>query len=116
VDAPILPIGPLLAVLIVLAMVGGWPAIKGLLCKDCPLARGLEVVCAGLRFRGTHPRSLINLLLGAQRVAGIEVPGAGQMAVRLSSSSCGLALAKSRAGAAALPRLLVGRSALAPPR
>jgi hypothetical protein len=33
VDAPILPIGPLLAALIVLAMVGGWPAIKGLLCK-----------------------------------------------------------------------------------
>lgn len=47
VDAPILPIGPLLATLIVLAIIGGWPAIKALFAKIVHWRVGWPVVCGG---------------------------------------------------------------------
>ena len=84
VDAPILPIGPLLAALIVLAMVGGWPAIRELLRKIVHWRVGWKwyAVALLLPVGLTLSAFAINLLVGAQRVAGNEIPDAGQMAAR----------------------------------
>ena len=116
VDAPILPIGPLLAALIVLAMIGGWPAIKGLLCKIVHWRVGWKwyALVLLLPVALTLSAFAINLLLGAQRVAGIEVPDAGQMAVRFVFIFLWIGLGEEPGWRGfALPRLLVGRTALA---
>lgn len=116
VDAPILPIGPLLAALITLAMVGGWPAIRDMLRKLVHWRVGWKWYALVLLLPAalTLTAFAINLLLGAQRVAGIEVPDAGQMAVRFAFIFLWIGLGEEPGWRGfALPRLLVGRSALA---
>ena len=107
---------PALAALIVLAMIGGWPAIRDC-CARLFIGR---VGWKGYALVLLLPAALtlsalgINLFLGAQRVAGIEVPDAGQMAFRFVFIFLWIGLGEEPGWRGfALPKLLVGRTALA---
>jgi uncharacterized protein len=116
VDAPILPIGPLLAALIVLAMAGGWGAIKEFLGKIVHWRVGWVwyAVALLLPIAITLVALAINLILGAQQVAGFAVPSAGEMAVRFLFIFLWIGLGEEPGWRGfALPKLLVGRTALA---
>jgi membrane protease YdiL (CAAX protease family) len=116
VDAPILPIGPLLAALIVLAVVGGWTAIKDSLRKIVHWRVGWQWYALALLLPVALTLSAfaINLLLGAQRVASIEVPDAGEMAFRFVFIFLFIGLGEEPGWRGfALPHLLLGRTALA---
>jgi membrane protease YdiL (CAAX protease family) len=84
VDAPILPIGPLLAALIVLFIIGGFPAIGALLRKIVHWRVGWiwYLVVIGLPIALTLAALAINQAMGAQQVAEFEVPDAGSIAFR----------------------------------
>lgn len=116
VDAPILPIGPLLAALIVLAIIGGWPAIRELLSRIVHWRVGWVwyAVVLLLPVALTLGAVGINLLLGAHRSATFEVPGIAQLAIRFVFILLWIGLGEEPGWRGfALPRLLVGRSALA---
>jgi uncharacterized protein len=99
VDAPILPIGPLLAVLIVLSMVGGWPAIKALFGKIAHWRVGWKWYAVVLLL----PVALTNF----------EVPDAGKIVFRFVFIFVWIALGEEPGWRGfALPRLLTGRTAL----
>ena len=78
VGAPILPMGPLLAALIVLFLVGGWPEVKDLLQSIVRWRVGWVwyLVALGLPVALTLTALGLNLLLGAEPVAGFRRPGA----------------------------------------
>jgi uncharacterized protein len=116
VDAPILPIGPLLATLIVLAIIGGWPAIKALFAKIVHWRVGWQwyAVVLLLPVLLTLSAVGINLMMGAQRAAAFEVPDAGSLVFRFVFIFLWIGLGEEPAWRGfALPRLLIGRKALA---
>lgn len=84
-DAPILPLGPLVAALIVLAMLGGWQPIKALLKKCLRWRIGLiwYAVALLLPLGTTLAAVELNLLAGAAQVEAFEFPSIGDTAVRL---------------------------------
>jgi membrane protease YdiL (CAAX protease family) len=115
VDAPILPIGPLLAALIVLALIGGWAAVKELLAKIVLWRVGWVwyAVVLLLPVALTLSAYGINLLLGAERVAAFEMPSTGQLAFRFIFILLWIGLGEEPGWRGfALPRLLKGRRAL----
>jgi membrane protease YdiL (CAAX protease family) len=115
VDAPILPVGPLLAVLIVLAIVGGWPAVKELFGKIAHWRVGWAwyAVVLLLPVALTLTAVAINLLLGAQRLTAFEVPELGNIVFRFVFIFFWIALGEEPGWRGfALPRLLAGRSAI----
>ena len=115
VDAPILPVGPLLAALIVLGIVGGWPAIKQLLGKIVHWRVGWVwyAVVLLLPVAFTLGAVGLNLLLGAQQTAAFEVPSAVQLAVRFVFILLWIGLGEEPGWRGfALPRLLARHTAL----
>lgn len=84
VDAPILPFGPLLAALAVLAMLGGWPAIKSLLKKCFRWRIGLVwyAVALLLPLATTLGAVEFNLLSGASEVETFKFPLIADSATR----------------------------------
>ena len=110
VGAPILPMGPLLAALIVLPLIGGWPALRDLLRRIVLLARRLGLVsrrARPARSRSPSPRSASTSSSGPSRVAGFQTAGArrSRRALRLhlplDRPRRGAGLARLRAAAAA---------------
>jgi membrane protease YdiL (CAAX protease family) len=115
VDAPILPIGPLLATLIVLPIIGGWVAVKELFSKITHWRVGwrwfafsiLLPVCLTLGAVAIH------YLWGAQRSATFVGPGIGEIAVRFVFIFLWIALGEEPGWRGfALPRLLNRHTAL----
>ena len=114
VGAPILPMGPLLAALILLPIIGGWPALKDCSAASCSgasagsgmlvvLVRPVALTLAAVRHQPDARRA------AARERSRCRTPPVSRRAS--SSSSSGSASARSRAGAASsLPRLLVGRT------
>ena len=116
VGAPILPVGPLLAALIVLFLVGGWPEVRDLLRSIVRWRVGWVwyLVALGLPVALTLTALGLNLLLGAEPVAGFRRPAPADLAVRFVFILFWIGLGEEPGWRGfALPRLLVGRSALA---
>jgi uncharacterized protein len=114
-DAPILPLGPLLSALFVLALAGGWPAVKKWIGKIVHWRVGWfwYAVALLLPVALTLTAVGINLLTGAQRAAAFETPDAGSIAGRFVFILLFIGLGEEPAWRGfALPRLLKGRSAL----
>jgi uncharacterized protein len=115
-DAPILPLGPFLAALTVLAIVGGWPAVKEWFGKIVHWRVGWFWYAIAILMPVTLTLTAlgINLTMGAPRAAFFETPDAGSMAVRFVFIFLFIGLGEEPAWRGfALPRLLKGRSALA---
>lgn len=115
-DAPILPVGPFLAALVMLALIGGLPAVREWLAKIVHW-RGSPVWYA---FALLVPPALtfaavaITLATGAATTPDRPVPGAGQIAVQFAVILLWIGLGEEPAWRGyALPRLIEGRSALA---
>ena len=116
VGAPILPMGPLIAALILLPVIGGWPALRAMLARLVLWRVGWRwyAVALSLPVALTLAATGANLLLGAEPVAGIELPGAGGLAARFAFIFLWIGLGEEPGWRGfALPRLLVGRTALA---
>jgi membrane protease YdiL (CAAX protease family) len=114
-DAPILPIGPFLAALLMLALVGGLPAIRNWFGK----AVHWRVHPAWYAFvllvppATTFGALAIQLATGAAPVPDRTVPGAGAIATQFAFLFVWVGVGEEMAWRGyALPRLMVGRSAL----
>ena len=115
VGAPILPVGPLLAALIVLFLVGGWPEVKDLLRSIVRWRVGWVwyLVALGLPVALTLTALGLDLLLGAEPVAGFRPPAPADLAVRFVFILFWIGLGEEPGWRGfALPRLLAGRTAL----
>ena len=116
IDAPILPWGPFIAAAIMLALIGGWPAIRTWLAKVVHWR--VPLVWYAVALLGPPALTLtavgINRLLGAEFAAGAEFPGWPDLIVRFVFILFVIGLGEEPAWRGyALPRLLVGRTALA---
>jgi membrane protease YdiL (CAAX protease family) len=116
IDAPIFPFGPFLAALIVLMLIGGWPAAKDWLSGIVRWRVGLQWYAVALIL----PPALIliaaelNLLLGAHMLAQLRDIGWLDLVPRFIFILLWIGLGEEPAWRGfALPRLLDGRSALA---
>ena len=110
----ILPPGPLLAALIVLALIGGWAAIRGLLKRIVQWNVGLRwyALVLGLPVAITLGAAAINLQFGATMAA--QFPGGIDLVARFLFVLVFIGLGEEPAWRGfALPRLMDGRSALA---
>jgi uncharacterized protein len=115
-DAPILPIGPFLAAIILLAITGGWPAVREWFAKIVHWRVSWFWYAAAFLLPAALTLSAvgINLMMGAQRVAAFAAPDAGSLAARFVFIFLFIGLGEEPAWRGfALPRLLNGRSALA---
>ncbi len=116
INGPILPLGPLLAAAIMLALAGGWPAVSVWLRKFAagpigPLWYALVIL---LPAAITAMAVGVNLFLGAELPPGAELPGWGDLAVRFALIFVAVGLGEEPAWRGyALPRLIEGRTALA---
>ena len=115
VGAPILPMGPLLAVLILLPIIGGWPALKELFRRIVLWRVGWVwylVVLAGPVVL-TLVAVWINLMLGAKPLEDFQMPDAAGLVARFVFIFFWIGLGEEPGWRGfVLPRLLVGRSAL----
>jgi membrane protease YdiL (CAAX protease family) len=116
VGAPILPWGPLLAALLVLAAVGGPPALRDLFARIVRWRVGLVWYAVVLLL----PPALtlvalgLNVLLGAQPLETYTTPSAAGLAIRFVFIFLWIGLGEEPGWRGfALPRLLAGRTALA---
>ena len=115
-DAPILPFGPFLASVIVLALAGGWPAVREWFAKIVHWRVGWAwfAVALLLPIALTLTATGINIMTGAQRAAAFQSPDIGSLAARFVFIFLFIGLGEEPAWRGfALPRLLDGRSALA---
>jgi membrane protease YdiL (CAAX protease family) len=115
VDAPILSVGPLLAALLMLALVGGRPAVRAWLAKILHW----RVAPRWYLFALLAPPALsftavaINLALGAALAPTRPVPSVTDLALQIVSVLVMVGLDEEPAWRGyALPRLLAGRTAL----
>jgi uncharacterized protein len=114
-DAPILPFGPFLAALAVLAIAGGWRAVREWLAKIVHWRVGWLWYAVALLLPAALTLAAvgINLITGAQRAAAFEAPDVGSLGVRFVFIFLWIALGEEPAWRGlALPRLLEGRAAL----
>jgi len=116
IDAPILPFGPFIAAAIMLALIGGWPAIRRWLAKI--VLWRVPLVWYVVALLGPPALTLtavgINRFLGAEFAAGAEFPGWLELIVRFVFILIVIGLGEEPAWRGyALPRLLTGRTALA---
>lgn len=75
-DMPILPLGPLLAALIMLPLVGGWAAVKGFLGQMLDWRVGVQWYGVALSpVLITLAAQGLNRLMGADVVADFQMPG-----------------------------------------
>jgi membrane protease YdiL (CAAX protease family) len=114
-DAPILPLGPFLAALVMLALIGGWPAIRGWLAKIVHWR--VAPVWYAVALLGppamTFGAVAINLATGAPLVPGSIVPGVAAVAAQFVFSLLMVGVGEEAAWRGyALPRLLAQRPAL----
>jgi len=115
-DAPILPVGPFLAALVMLAVVGGRPAIRAWLAKIvhwrvAPVWYAVALLGPPLL---TFAAVAINRAVGAVPVTGAAAPAATAVAVQFVFVLLWIGLGEEPAWRGyALPRLMAGRSALA---
>ena len=115
-DAPILPFGPFLAALVMLLLIGGWAAVKAWVGRivDWRHPPVWYAVALLLPVFLTLTAVGANLLLGATFVADAQFPDAAGLAVRFVFIFFWIGLGEEPAWRGyALPRLLVGRTALA---
>ena len=116
VDAPILPFGPLIAAAIMLALIGGWPAVRAWLggiavWRVGPLWYALVLL---LPAAITAMAVGVNLFLGAALPPEAVLPGWGDLAARFLFIFVLIGLGEEPAWRGyALPRLIEGRPALA---
>ncbi len=115
-DAPILPLGPLLAAGLMLGLIGGWPAAKAWLAKIGHWRVGLKWYALALLLPPALTLTAVglNLLLGATLSPDIAYPGWPGLIVRFVFIFVVIGLGEEPAWRGyALPRLLAGRTALA---
>ena len=115
-DAPILPIGPFLAALVMLALVGGRPTIRGWFGKMVHWR--VRPVWYAVVLLGppalTATAVAIQLVTGATPVPGRGVPGAGAIAAQFAFILVWIGVGEEPAWRGyVLPRLAAGRSLLA---
>jgi uncharacterized protein len=116
VDAPILPIGPFLAALVVLPIVSGWSGLRSWLGKIMNWRVGWRWYVFVLAFPSAIALAAVclNLLLGAQQVQSFKAPDVGTIAFRFAFIFLWIGLGEEPAWRGfALPRLLKNRTALA---
>lgn len=114
-DAPILPFGPLIAALVMLALIGGWPEMRGFLAKIAHwrVAPGWYLFVFLVPPAVTAMAFGTNLFLGATLPAGTTFPEWGDIAVRFVFIFVTIGLGEEPAWRGyALPRLMQGRTAL----
>jgi membrane protease YdiL (CAAX protease family) len=114
-ELPILPLGPLLAVLIMLALIGGWAGVKTFLGRIVHWRVGLHwyMLVLGLPLLVNSGAAGLNLLLGATMSATTQSPTWSNLVVRFVFIFFLIGLGEEPAWRGyALPRLMVGRSAL----
>lgn len=114
-DGPILPFGPLLAAVIMLALIGGRPAISAWLRKiaDWRVSFLWYVFALLLPAAITAMAVGVNLYLGAELLPGAGLPGWGEFALRFAVIFILVGLGEEPAWRGfALPRLIEGRTAL----
>ncbi len=115
-DGPILPFGPLLAAAIMLALIGGWPAVRAWLGKIADWRVGFLWYALVLLLPAavTAMAVGVNLFLGAELPPNAELPDWGDLAVRFLVIFVLIGLGEEPAWRGyALPRLIEGRTALA---
>ncbi len=115
-DAPILPFGPFLAAVAILAVTGGWAAVRKWLRKIVHWRVSWIWYCVALLLPPalTLAAVALNLMLGAQPAANFVVPALGDLATRFIFIVVVIGLGEELAWRGfALPRLMHGRSALA---
>lgn len=115
-ELPTLPLGPLLAALIMLALISGWAGVKTFLGRIVQWRVGLPwyVLVFALPLLVNSGAVGLNLLLGATVSATTQFPGWSDLLVRFVFIFFLVGLGEEPAWRGyALPRLMVGRSALA---
>ena len=115
VGAPILPIGPLIATVLLLPLIGGWDGVKDLVRRILLWRVGWRWygVVLGLPILLTLSAVGLNLLLGAQVLPDFELPDAASLAIRFVFIFFWIGLGEEPGWRGfVLPRLLVGRTAL----
>jgi uncharacterized protein len=115
VDAPILPVGPFLAALLLLAVVGGRPALRAWFAKivDWRVRPVWYAVVLLVPPALTFGAVALHLAAGGVLVPDRVVPGAGAVAVQFLFVLVWIGLGEEPAWRGyALPRLMAGRSAL----
>jgi len=114
-DSPILPFGPLLAALIVLALIGGRSEVLGFLSRilHWRVKPGWYLFVLVVPPVVTAVAFGTNLFLGATLPAGTAFPEWGEIAVRFAFIFVAIGLGEEPAWRGfALPRLMEGRTAL----
>ena len=116
IDGPILPFGPLPAAAVMLALSGGWSAVRAWLGKIAEWRVGLLWYALALLLPAaiTAMAVGVNLFLGAELPPGAELPSWGDLAQRFVIVFLVVGLGEEPAWRGyALPRLIAGRTALA---
>ncbi len=115
-DSPILPIGPLLAAIVMLALTGGWPALRAWLAKIVHWRVGLRWYLLVLLLPPATAAVAVgvNLFLGATLPVDAALPSWPDLAARFVFIFVLIGLGEEPAWRGyALPRLIEGRTALA---
>ena len=116
IDGPILPLGPLIAAAIMLALAGGWPAVGAWLGRITAWRSGFLWYALVLLLPAaiTAVALGVNLFLGAELPPDAELPGWGELGIRFLIIFVLVGLGEEPAWRGyALPRLIDGRTALA---
>jgi uncharacterized protein len=112
----ITPLGPLVAALIMLAVLGGLPEVRTFVGRILHWRVGLRwyFVAAGLPVLIDAAAAMLNFLMGAEPVAGFAFPGIGELAGKFAFVFVLIGIGEEPAWRGfALPRLMAGRTALA---
>ncbi len=115
-DGPILPFGPLLAAAIMLALIGGWPAVRAWLKNIVAWRVGFLWYALVLLLPAAIAAMAVgvNLFLGAELPPDAELPGWGELAAQFLVVFVLIGLGEEPAWRGfALPRLIDKRSPLA---
>jgi len=114
-DAPILAVGPFLAALVMLALVGGRPALRAWLAKIVDWRVGLRWYAFALLvpLALTCTAAAITFAIGAPSAAGLSLPTASDWVLQFALVLLLIGVGEEPAWRGyALPRLMAGRSAL----
>ncbi len=115
-DAPILPIGPFFAALIMLGLIGGWPGIKAWLARIGHWRVGVQWYALVLLMPPVITAMSVGVVLfpAGDLPAGAAMPGTLDLVARFAFIFVLIGLGEEPAWRGyALPRLMEGRSALA---
>lgn len=110
------PLGPLVAALIVLAVIGGLPEVRAFVGRIAHWRVGGQwyLVALGLPVLIAVAATLLNFMMGAGVAAGFAFPGVGELAGKFVFVFLLIGIGEEPAWRGfALPRLMTGRTALA---